>query len=176
MQTSGHQIRNLIIIAASALLFIGALILALIPNKKIAPVGVPSYTASSNRDANSTADRAFDEKPETAWIPAKRQDPRYEWIQIDYSAPQLVSGIRMINGYGGDKAKYRYGAKVRTARILLSDYASYYWILGEEIPGMQSISFEKKHEVRWIKLIIHSIYKGLHEPAEELGIAEIEVF
>ncbi|MDR2733752.1 MAG: discoidin domain-containing protein [Spirochaetota bacterium] len=176
MQNSSRQTRNIIIITASALLFIGALVIALIPGKKIAPVGIPSYAASSGRDNNSTADQAFDEKPETAWIPAKKQDPRYEWIQINYSAPQLVTGIRMINGYGSDKAKYRYGAKVRTARILLSDYASYYWTLGEEIPDMQSIHFEKKHEVRWIKLIIHSIYKGLHDPAEEVGIAEIEVF
>jgi hypothetical protein len=176
MANSNPQRRNLLIIIGSIVLFIAVLIIALLPSKKIAPAGIPGYSASSSKNADHAAAMAFDEKPETAWVPAKKQDPRYEWIQIEYSVPQIVSGMRMINGFGGEKGNYRFGAKVHTARILLSDYASYYWTLKEDVPDMQSISFEKNHEVQWIKVFIHSIYKGVREPAEEIGIAEIEVF
>jgi len=176
MPKSSRERRNILIIIGCVLLFAAALIIALLPNKKIAPAGIPSYSASSNKNAATAATNAFDENPETAWIPAKTQDPRYEWIQVDYSSPQIVSGMRMVNGYGGEKGNYRFGAKIRTARILLSDYASYYWTFKEDVPEMQSISFAKKHEVEWIRLFIHSIYKGVREPAEEVGISEIEVY
>jgi len=168
--------RALLFLFGSVGLSITALVFAFLPSKKIEVVGVPSYSASSSKNTNANAEKAFDEIPETAWIPAKTQNPRYEWILMSYSAPQVVSGMRMINGFGGERTHYRYGAKVRSARILLSDYSSYYWMLEEDSPSLQSISFEKKHEIEWIKLFIHSIYKGVREPAEEIGIAEIEVF
>jgi hypothetical protein len=174
-RTSGRRRRILLIIAGVVILLGGALIALLPPKKKIVIAGVPSYSASSSKNANSAADKAFDENPETAWIPGK-QDPRYEWIQVNYSAPHTVSGMRMINGFGGERTRYRYGGKVRSARVLLSDYSSYYWMLREDSPEMQSISFERKHEVEWIRLFIHSIYKGVREPADEIGIAEIEFF
>lgn len=156
---------------------VGVLIFILArPRPAIRTVGTISYTASSAKNAASGSAKAFDGDPKTAWVPGKTSDPRFESIQASWSAPTPISGIRLINGYANDKTAYSYGAKLRTARILLSDYSSYYWRLKEDEPGMQELSFSQTHTVRWAKLIIHSVYKGTSQPPEEVGIAEIEFF
>jgi hypothetical protein len=152
------------------------IILLTLPKPAIRPVGKVSHTASSAKNAATGSSKAFDSDLKTAWVPAKTSDPRYEFIQTSWSEPVLISGMRLINGYASDRNAYLYGAKLRTARVLLSDYSSYYWTLREDEPEMQEISFSQTHDVRWVKLFIHSVYKGTSEPPEEIGIAEIEFF
>ena len=166
---------KLALVILAPILAIIIVILAL-PRPAIRSIGKVSYTASSAKNPASGSAKAFDGDLKTAWVPAKTSDPRFESIQASWSEPVLVSGIRLINGYASDKNTYSYGAKLRTARILLSDYSSYYWSLKEDEPGMQELSFSQTHDVRWIKIIIHSVYKGTTEPPEEVGIAEIEFF
>ena len=157
-------------------LLVLAIVLLSLPKPAIRAAGKVKYTASSAKNSATGSAKAFDGDLKTAWVPAKTSDPRFESIQASWSSPVLVSGVRLINGYASDKNTYSYGAKLRTARILLSDYSSYYWTLKEDEPGMQDIAFSQTHDITWIKIYIHSVYKGTSEPPEEVGIAEIEFF
>ena len=156
-------------------LFVVILIILLLPGHDVRLDGARKYSASSSKNPQSAAGMAFDGKPETAWVPGKTTDPRYEWLQVDFSGNVQIKGLRIKNGFGSDKNAYRYGAKVHTLRLLLSDFSTYYWTLSEDEPGFQKISLSGDHEVRWIKFFIHSIYKGVNDPPEEVAISELEI-
>ncbi|MCK5267223.1 MAG: discoidin domain-containing protein [Spirochaetes bacterium] len=137
-----------------------------------------SIFASSDKSKYYKPQKAFDDKLKTAWTPKKQDKERFPWIKVLFKKTVTLKKIKLINGfnykhkYYGDL--YEKNNRVRSVRIVLSDYSSYYWMLRDNERDFQVLELPDPKKTRSVKIIIHSIYKGT--TWDDLSISEIRFY
>jgi len=136
-----------------------------------------SIYASSIKNKWYKPENAFDKKRKTAWTPKSTTGGKYEWIKASFSKPILLSGIRMINGFGHNHKRYgdlyEKNNRVKAVRIRLSgSVVSYYWVLKDNNSDFQSFTLPAPRKTSFVQIFIHDIYKG--SLWDDLSISEIK--
>lgn len=172
------RFRTAAAITAGVLLLI-VLILLVIPEGDNPALRIVGVTSSSRQSAANDARLVMDGKRDTAWLTTGKDQGRYEWVRIRFADEVRISKILMINGYArvhpnrwiGDLYE-RYG-RVRSARIALSDRASYFWTLDDNTRGYQTFTLPEPRKTSSVTIYIHNIWKG--SVNRELAVSEIKI-
>lgn len=119
--------------------------------------------ASSSKSKQYLPANVFDNNPKTAWVAGGKNGGRFSWIKFVFSRPIKLSGIRMINGFAYKHPRhgdlYDKNNRAKSVRILLSDAASYFWVLKDNTRGFQSLRLPRPRKTRSVQIFFHSIYK-----------------
>jgi hypothetical protein len=181
----GDQARKRRMFRNIALGAIAVSLIILLINQAISPAEIRetgenkiSVTASSEKNADAGAAKAFDGNPESAWIPKSARGGRYESLRFAFSQPVPLSGIRIVNGFAATHKQHgplydKYN-RIKAVRILLSDNTTYYWMLADRQPEAQTFQFEKPHTTQAVQFFIHSVHKGILY--DELAVSEVSFF
>ena len=140
----------------------------------------PSFvdaTASSELEPSEgftfTAGNVLNDSTRSAWDEGVAGDGVGQWIQVTANGPQLVQGVRIINGAPVSEHNYWNNNRVRRIRVELSDgYAMEYEL--SDTYDWQSVSFDAAHATSYIKFTILSVYHG--ERYDDTCITAIKAF
>ena len=172
--------RKIILAASAAALLILILILALCGRRRYTQpdeIVLDRVTASSTESDRFKPQFIADGNPATAWSPSRQASGsgQYSWIKIYLKEPAKVSGIRLINGISDEeKSSYEKYNRAKSVRVVLSDYASYFWVLQDREKNFQTLSFPTPRETSSVQLFIHSVYRGTHW--DQLCLGEIIIY
>ena len=114
-------------------------------------------------DEKSTyyATHVLNDNFETSWNEGVDGEGIGEWIELRASSPQLVKGVRIINGYPNPKSVNNFynNNRARVLHVELSDGYSTDITLADDY-SLQSFDFGGEHVTNSVKLTIKDVYFG----------------
>ncbi|MDR0876248.1 MAG: discoidin domain-containing protein [Clostridiales Family XIII bacterium] len=151
------------------------------PAGQTPPVFIEIYASSERAPMQGSGDvidysagRAADGDWATAWCEGAPGIGIGEWLEMGASAPQRVSGIRILNGYFKSKELYDINNTISWIRIVTDRGTEGSWPLANAYNGFQEIVFEQPVDTQRIRFVIEDA-----EPqgdGEDTLVSEIEVF
>ncbi len=125
--------------------------------------GTPDYGPYMARDGSLA----------TAWNEGAPNDGMGEWLQLEASEKQRVSGLRIATGFQKTEKIYSKNNRPRDITISFEDGTTCNAIL-DDVLGYQTITFDRPVETRIVRITINSTYEG--NRFEDCCISEIEEF
>ena len=159
-------------VGATAVLSIGA---PAAEPRNMAPFAFASASSAAVPDAGGTYDAwsAVNGQLASPWCEGREGPGVGEWLQLDFSAPVVISELRLSNGYDQDGFLYESNDQVATAVFRFDDGLS----LSKEfavVRGLQSVLLDPPVTTQSLRLIIEELYPGWE--FEDACIGELEVW
>ncbi|MBQ9058002.1 MAG: hypothetical protein IJ125_02330 [Atopobiaceae bacterium] len=117
---------------------------------------------------------AIDHNLTTAWNEGAKGPGKGEWLRLQASGEQRVSGLRIVAGYPKNEAVYKNNNRPKEITIELSDGYKLKTTLNDEFGGWQRVEFDEAHATKSVTLTINSVYSG--SKYDDTSFAEVEVF
>ena len=124
--------------------------------------------------------QAFDGDWSTAWCEGASGVGIGEWVEARANDPQLVSGVRILNGYYKSENLYYKNNAVSRLKIVTEGGEAIY-SLALNTDGYQEILFGSPVETKYIRFVIEDVFyatdNGLdNADDEDTLISEIQIF
>lgn len=131
---------------------------------------LPGDEVTSYYGPNNVVDNDF----MTAWVEGVGGGGVGQWVSINATTPQKVSGVRIVNGYPKAGDIFTGNHRPRSVTVSLSDGYEQRLTLADSYREYQTFNFDRAHETTYVRVRIDSIYQGAKW--DDTAICELQAF
>jgi hypothetical protein len=104
-------------------------------------------------------EKLFDARLDTAWVEGDEGDGIGAWIIVEFSQPERLSELQLLNGYHKNRGIYQANNRIRDVLVRTSSGYQEAWRL-DDSPAIQTIVIGDDTPIQWVQFVIQSVYRG----------------
>lgn len=131
---------------------------------------LPGDEVTSYYGPNNVVDNDF----MTSWVEGVSGGGVGQWVSINATTAQKVSGVRIVNGYPKAGDIFTGNHRPRNVTVSLSDGYEQRLTLADSYREYQTFNFDRAHETTYVRVRIDSIYQGTKW--DDTAICELQAF
>ena len=140
---------------------------------RVNPVSVEASSYYPPEDGfQYTAKQASDGKLATAWVEGDEGSGLGSWIKVHLDAPRMITGVKIWGGLWYSYDFWTRANRPKTLEVKFSD-GSIETIELQDKMEAQTLTFQKPHQTRDVRIRIKAIYTG--NPWFDTAISEIQL-
>ena len=109
--------------------------------------------------SNYGARNLLDGNDNTAWVEGSGGQGTGDFVVVEFDAPRLVRGLTLRNGYAKNADIFGKNSRIKGVELHFSNGDSLETTLTDQ-PGEQRVALSRPVKVKWVQLVIRSVYPG----------------